>query len=97
MQFSFSLIIIVALGFSLYWIYKFSIDTLPYLNNPTQLAKDVIKELWEEGRTHSGYEVVNYQRYVYYFLEYIAGFVIVNIPQRWLKKKFIGNYKNLTP
>ena len=72
---------IVGLGYAVYWWNEFRINTLPFLDDPTQLAKDVIKQLWQEGKTNSGYEQVNYKLYVYYFLEYVVGFILINLPQ----------------
>jgi hypothetical protein len=76
-----SVIAVIGLWHSYYWWNNFSTNTLPFLDNPTQLAKDVIKQMWQEGKTPEGYERINYQRYVFYFLAYVAMSVIINIPQ----------------
>lgn len=84
----FVVIAIVGLEHSWYWWNEFAVNTLPFLDNPTQLAKDVIKLLWQEGKTCDGYETVNYQRYVYYFLGYVIMFFIINLPQFVYKRKY---------
>ena len=89
MVFTIILVVIAVIGLwhCYYWWNEFSTNTMPHLDNPTQLAKDVIKQMWQEGKTCEGYERINYRRYVFYFLGYVAMFIIVNIPQCVYKRK----------
>ncbi len=82
-----SVIAVIGLWHGYYWWNEFATNTLPHLDNPTQLAKDVIKQMWLEGKTPEGYERINYRRYVFYFLGYVMMFIIVNIPQFVYKRK----------
>ena len=72
---------VIGLWHSCYWWNEFATNTLPFLDNPTQLAEDVIKQMWQEGKTTDGYERINYRRYVFYFIGYVVLSVVVNIPQ----------------
>ena len=86
-------IAVIGVWHSWYWWREFSINTLPFLDNPTQLAKNVIKQLWQEGKTCEGYEKINFQRYVFYFLWYITIFILINIPQLVYKRNIKQSQK----
>lgn len=81
-------VIIAAIGgyYAYKWWGVFSTDYLPYLGDATELCKREMRSMWKEGKTQSGYELINYQRFVYYFIIYSVAAIIANIPQYLYRK-----------